>query len=342
MKPRRELSEKDAPLIEVINVGKIYEPSPPAMKILLRSSITEPVVALEDVSLSVPAGGICAVVGPNGAGKSTLFRILTGLTIPSSGQAFVGGYDVTRQSYEVRKLIGFAPPGDQSLLLRNTCKENLEFHGRLQGIPGKALTRRVREVLEFVGIGHAANRVTVALSSGMKARLQLARALLHRPSVLILDEPTAAVDPIAAVEILDMIQAVVAHEQSALLISSHRVEEIEALRDKVVLLDQGRMLYQGPLDALRSIWEEPRVEMVFSDVDEAMKAAALIEQSEVAKVVDQEGAVLLLATRSEIGALLGTLQGMVHGIKSVREVVMPLRELLAEVIGQKRPIERSQ
>jgi ABC-2 type transport system ATP-binding protein len=302
------------------------------MRLLLRSSIQEPVVALDDVSLEVAAGRICAIVGPNGAGKSTLFRILTGLTTPTSGFATVCGLDVTHRSFEVRKLVGFAPPDDQSLLSRNTCRENLFFHGQLRGIPKKDLRRRVEELLELVGLGPARNRVAVALSSGMRARLQLARALLHRPKVLILDEPTSSVDPIAAFELLGIIKDAAAEQGSAALISSHRLDEIEALNDDVVLLDQGKVVYRGDLDSLRGIWEEPHLEIQFDSPEACGQAALVLDRLSGVEVVAVDSIGLTLRTSLGVGKLFALSNGELSGIRSIRESRMPLRELLMLVL----------
>lgn len=322
------------PVVEVMGVSKTYYPSSPIMRVLLRSSIDSPVVALKDVSLSVPAGRICAIVGPNGAGKSTLFRILTGLTTPTGGSAAICGLDVSTQSFEARRLIGFAPPDSQSLLLRNTCLENLNFHGRLKGIPAKALKRRVREVLEFVDLGSVANRVAVALSSGMKARLQLARALLHRPKVLILDEPTSAIDPIAAFEMLGMIQRVVAEEGTAALISSHRLDEVEALNDDIVLMDKGRAVYQGDIDTFRKVWEEPRLEIQFANGDASTRGARVLGAIDGVEVVDVDTTVVTVATSLGVGRLFALSSEELAGIVTVRESKMPLRSLLAHILMQ--------
>jgi len=328
-------------LVVTDRVSKVYVPSPPWMKVLLRSSIRFPVVALEDCSIDVKAGEILAVVGPNGAGKSTLFRVLTGLNTPTTGRAFVCGLDTTTKSHEVRRLIGFAPADDSSLLLRNTCRENLVFHGQLQGMPRKHLQKRVSETLDFVGLGPAADRVGIALSTGMKARLQLARALLHRPRVLILDEPTSSVDPIAAYELLELIKQAVTEQGSAALISSHRLEEIEALHNDVVLLDDGLIRYRGDLDSLRRIWDQPRMEIRFHADAECQRAAKVLDQMHDVDVVEVDGDVLTVATSIGLGKIFSQANGQLSGVQSIQEVRLPLRELLAKILIERaeQPIQ---
>jgi ABC-2 type transport system ATP-binding protein len=315
------------PLVDIRHLNKIYEPSPRWLSFLLRSAISEPVVALDDVTFTVDAGQICAVVGPNGAGKSTLFRVLTGLTTPTGGSASIAGFDCTHESVEVRRLIGFMPPEDRTLFLRYDCDENLMFHGRLQGMAERPLRQRVDEILELVGLTHARTRAGFALSSGMRARLQLARAMLHRPRVLILDEPTGTVDPIAAHEFLELLVTTATEEGVAILISSHRLEEIESLDDNLVMIDQGRVAYSGDLDELRRIWEQPVLELEFSDDVSARQARDALAGLEV-QLLPSEGTGVAVATALPAGVVLAELGGLVSSVTKLNQRRMPFRELL--------------
>ncbi len=260
------------PVIIVDSLTKVYEPSGRWMRFLLKSAIDHPVQALAGVSMSVREGEVCAVVGPNGAGKSTLFRILMGLTTPSSGTATVMGLDATTDSRRVRGLVGWMPADSQTLFLRHTSYQNLWFHGRLQGLGSPKLEKRIDETLEMVGLAHARNYSCHAMSTGMRARLLLARALLHRPRVLILDEPTGTVDPIGAHQLLSLIQRLTYELRIAVLLSSHRLEEIDALRDNVMFLDRGQLVHWGHLDSLRNLWELPRLVVQFCDESAAAGA----------------------------------------------------------------------
>lgn len=239
-------------VVEAHQLSKIYEPTPKWMRILARSYTREPVVALRDVTLEVAAGQILVVIGPNGAGKSTLFRILTGLTTPSAGQATVLGMNPVTQAHKIRKLLGFMPSEDRTLFLRLSCRENLRFHGRLQGLAESTLLDRIDSILEVVGLLDARDWIAFALSSGMRARLMLARAMLHEPHVLILDEPTGAIDPLGAHEFLQLIKDITATKRIATLISSHRLEEIDALRENVLLLDRGSVVHAGNLNEAKA------------------------------------------------------------------------------------------
>ncbi len=172
------------------------------------------------------------------------------------------------------------------------------------------------------------------MSSGMKARLMLARAILPWPRVLILDEPTGAIDPIAAFDLLGTIQQISSEHGLATLISSHRVEEIEALRDNVMFLDRGRVVYWGDLEVVRQLWERTRYELSFSSQEareNAIRRLTGINDSEVQRV-GEDGISLL--TDEEAGPLLGRLQNDLQSIRTMTQHRMPLRELLRAVLAR--------
>lgn len=322
------------PYISVRDVRKTYYPSPAWMKALVRTNIKEPVVAIESVSFDVHPGEIIAIVGPNGAGKTTTFRILVGLTTPTHGEASVMGFDSTTESPQVRSRVGWMPGDDRSLLMRLSCKENLLFHGRMQGMSPKEMKLRVPEVLDQVGLGHAAEKTIFALSAGMRARIQLARAIFHSPSVLILDEPTGAVDPVASFELLNLIIDIVQENKLAALISSHRLEEIEALHSRVLLLDKGKVRYDGDLDALREILDRPCIEFDFESMERAQHARTLVEtrfpKSSVS-VIDGTTVRCILTSGRTAGDVLSQLTPVLPDVQHLREVQRPLRDLLAEI-----------
>lgn len=322
--------------VRVQDLAKTYYPSPPWMKFLVRSNIKQEVVALDGISFNVRPGEICAVVGPNGAGKTTTFRILVGLTTSSSGHASVMGYDCNDESVAIRRIIGWMPAEDRSLIMRLSCAENLRFHGRLQGLKGEDLNKRVFETLHKVGIGHAAESSVFALSAGMKARLQLARALLSDPGVLILDEPTGSVDPVASHELLNLIIEIVEEQGIAALISSHRLEEIEALHSHAILLDKGHIRYDGDLDSLRGQLDRPTLELEFGSEQATTTAASEVDISGLGEVTLLEGTrlQLVLSPDTSVGTVLNRLSGGLTNILHVRELQTPLRDLLAQMYAR--------
>jgi ABC-2 type transport system ATP-binding protein len=295
------------------------------------------------VGFTVGAGEVCAIVGPNGAGKSTLFRILTGLTTPTSGSATILGWDTAKQSRKVRRHVGFMPADDRSLFLRQTCAQNLDFHGRLQGMPSSERARLIDETLELVGLGHARDRSGFALSTGMRARLQLGRALLHRPKVLILDEPTGPVDPIGAHELLGSVQRITSELGLAVLLSSHRLEEIDALGDNVVFLDRGQLVHWGALSELRQLWEVPQVVIKLDTPTAADAASGRLDRSGLT-TTRVEPSDVVVSTDLVIGEVLTALGPDIAHVRSIEAHRMPLRDLLAQLVrlrDQSAHVERA-
>jgi ABC-2 type transport system ATP-binding protein len=321
-------------VIVLSGLTKVYEPTPRWMRVFARSHISQPVRALDGIDLVVREGEICAIVGPNGAGKTTLFRIIVGLTTASSGTGKVLGLDVERDSEHIRQVVGWMPSEDRSLLMRATSEENLQLHGRLQGMRSRELAERIPHVLEAVDLIPQTKSVVASLSAGMKARLRLARALLPSPRALILDEPTGAVDPIAAHGLLTLIMDLVKQERLAVLLSSHRLEEIEALQSQALLLDRGGIKYSGDLDSLRTRWETPQAELVFTDAQVAQLAAADLATRGTHVTVEDAVVICRLQAKGGVGPVLAGLGPFLPSLQHVREIPMPLRDLIAHVYSE--------
>ncbi|MGD1907301.1 MAG: ABC transporter ATP-binding protein [Leptolyngbyaceae cyanobacterium] len=204
---------------------------------------------VNDVSLTIQTGESFGLLGPNGAGKSTTIRMLTTLTTPTDGQLVVAGHDVQRQATEVRRDIGVvlqqtSVDGDLS------AWENMEFHGRMHHIPNPQRQRRIEEWLDFVGLSDRRHDKVKTLSGGLKRRLQIARALLHEPQILFLDEPTVGLDPQSRRRLWEIIRSL-NQQGMTLLLTSHYMEEVETLCDRVGILDQGQMIEVGTVAELR-------------------------------------------------------------------------------------------
>lgn len=246
MEPRRETlpgSESRAPLdapgtappaVDACNVGYHYGRR----------------AALCDVSLRIAAGEIFVLLGPNGGGKTTLFRLLSTLVPPQQGEIHVLGYDVGRQPDAVRRRLGVvfqAPSLDRKL----TVAENLRFQGYLYGMSGQALRRRSHEMLEQLGVADRAGDRVETLSGGLRRRVELAKALLHEPPLLLMDEPSTGLDPAARSDLWNYLRALRTQRGVTVLLTTHLLEEANRA-DRIAILDRGRIVALGPPEQLRS------------------------------------------------------------------------------------------
>ena len=198
--------------------------------------------ALSSVSIEIQEGDRIAVMGPNGAGKTTLLKLIGGLIIPTKGDIVVNGFSTVDHSAAARKSVGFVLNEERSFFWRLTGAQNLDFFGALDNLGGTDLRNRIQELISLVGLEEAAERVVEGYSSGMKQRLALARGLITEPRVLILDEPTRALDPIAADEMIDLILSrIYSDSRKTLLIATHRMDEALKLCNKVLVIDKGHI-----------------------------------------------------------------------------------------------------
>jgi ABC-2 type transport system ATP-binding protein len=210
-----------------------------------RYGATQAVVGL---SFDIAQGEVFGLLGPNGAGKTTTIAMLATQRRPSGGDAMLFGHSVCRQPAAVRQMIGLAPQ-ETALYPRLTAAENLRFFGRLYGVKGAQLTSRVEQLLGFVGLeGHRDSHVAT-FSGGMQRRLNLAAALVHEPRLILLDEPTAGVDPQSRSHILELVGRLRA-AGAAILYTTHYMEEAQGLCDRLGIMDQGKMVAMGTLDEL--------------------------------------------------------------------------------------------
>lgn len=208
-------------------------------------------IAVDHISFDVGVGEIFGLIGPNGAGKSTAIKMLTTLLPPTSGTATVAGYDIIREPAEVRRRIGYVPQllsADGSL----TGYENLLLSARLYGIPRQEQPSRIREALHIMGLADVADHLVSRYSGGMIRRLEIALSMLHRPAVLFMDEPTVGLDPAARDAVWDHILDLRQRLQTTIMVTSHYMEEVEALCQRVALIAQGRVAAIGTPQELKS------------------------------------------------------------------------------------------
>jgi len=204
--------------------------------------------ALDHFDLSVEQGSIFGLLGPNGAGKTTLIRILTTLMRQTSGEASVGGLDTSSDGRAIRSLIGVVSQ-ENSLDRYLTARENLELHARLHGMEKKLYRKRIDELLELMGLTGRQNDFTDNFSGGMQRRLVVARALLHEPKVLFLDEPTTGLDPQSRRAVWDYIRSIAG--KMTIFLTTHYLDEAESLCDRIAIMDHGRLIAEGTTQELK-------------------------------------------------------------------------------------------
>ena len=198
--------------------------------------------ALNSIDLDIEKGDRVAVLGPNGAGKSTLLKLVGGLLLPTEGEIAVNGYNTRRQNSVARKSVGFVMNEERSFFWRLTGRQNLEFFAALDNLSGKCMRDRSKELMQLVGLEAHIDKPISTYSAGMKQRLALARGLLAEPEVLILDEPTRTLDPVACEDLIDLIMDRL-HKSSrkTMLIATHRLEEAMKLCNKVLVISEGQI-----------------------------------------------------------------------------------------------------
>src|SRR5688572_26778095 len=255
-----------------------------------------PLKAVDDISFSLEEGTILGFIGPNGAGKSTTMRILATLDVPTAGTVLLDGKSVVDAPDQVRPLLGYMPDryGTYDDM---TVVEFLDFFARAYRLKGPERKKRVDSVMEFAGLVPLADKLTVALSKGMKQRVALGRTLLHDPRLLILDEPADGLDPRARIELRELLKALSA-QGKAVLISSHILTELSEICDSCAIIEQGHLLATGPVAEIlqRTAGAAPHHDLQLKlfgageKLDEALKKAErLLLEQPLVKGVTAEG-----------------------------------------------------
>ncbi|MHA1908697.1 MAG: ABC transporter ATP-binding protein [Candidatus Thorarchaeota archaeon] len=210
-------------------------------------------IAVNDMNLEVPAGSIFGLLGPNGAGKSTTTRVLSTLLKPTSGTAVIAGHDILQEPVKVREITGVLPEeANHTIYEAMSAYANLEYFAKLYGVVDEAIEPAIRELLEFMELWERKDDLAGELSTGNRQRLALCRALLHKPTILLLDEPTAALDPVASKRVRELILSLSQKYNQTFFINSHNLAEVQRMCNKIAIIDEGKILLAGNTEELRN------------------------------------------------------------------------------------------
>jgi ABC-2 type transport system ATP-binding protein len=298
-------------------------------------------LALDRLDLVVPRGSIFGLLGPNGAGKTTTIRILTGLARQTAGSASVVGIEVGLDDPELHRRLGYLDQ-DPRFYAWMTGRELLELVGRLHRLAGSDLRSRVAEMLARTGLSVAAERRIGGYSGGMRQRLGIAQALLHRPEILFLDEPVSSLDPEGRRDLLELIAGL--RGEATVVFSTHVLSDVERICDRVAILDRGRRVTEGPLEDLLAAHARPIYRLVPAPGQEA-QIAALVDRLRAAPWATDvsAGAGLIRVTVSDAeAAAKGVLPLVVAGgvvLESFERARPTLEDVFLELVGPAAPSE---
>ena len=238
-----ESPENRSVAVSIDHLSKTYPVPFLRLKKFFRRKFKPPAEALRDVSFQIREGEIFGLIGPNGAGKTTLTKIIATLIQPTSGEVTVRGNDTVRHDVQVRRNIGLASAEERSFYWRLTAEQNLLFFARLYGLSGTEAKRRIKTLFDMFELGELARRRFAELSTGNKQRLAVARAMLAKPPVLLLDEPTRSLDPIAAARLRSTISSLARDgvNRATIFLTSHNLAEVEELCDRVAIISKGEI-----------------------------------------------------------------------------------------------------
>jgi ABC-2 type transport system ATP-binding protein len=210
------------------------------------------ITALQEVNIQVRKGELFGLLGPNGAGKTTLIKILCTLVLPTSGKAFVGGLDVTKEGRSIRRIIGYVISDERSFYWRLTGRQNLKFFAKLNNIPNNEADTRIDRVLEFLELTDNAERMFKDYSTGMRQKLAIARGLLTNPEIIFMDEPTRSLDPITVQNLRTLVkEKIVGEEKKTVVFATHNLQEAQDICDRVGIIHKGQLRAVGSVEEIR-------------------------------------------------------------------------------------------
>ena len=252
--------------------ARTSDAAPPPVEVRALRKVYSEVVAVADISFTLEPGSVTALLGGNGAGKTTTISMLMGLVIPTSGEARVFGVDIARNRHAVLHRLNFESPYVE-IPMRLTVRQNLEIFGRLYGVVDVAA--RIREIAKDLRIEELLDRAYGKLSAGQKTRVSLAKSLLNEPELLLLDEPTASLDPDTADWVRSKIEDYTRTRSATIVLASHNMAEVERMADRVIMLERGRILAdETPAELIRRFGRD-NLEEVFLDIARRSTPTAL-------------------------------------------------------------------
>ena len=291
-------------------------------------------VAVDDVSFSIEQGEIFGLLGPNGAGKTTTISMLSCLLQPTAGEALLDGHPVTSEPTAVKSTLGVVPQ-EVALYPTLSAGENLAFWGRMYGLSGSALSSAVDEALDLAGLAERSKERVEKYSGGMKRRINIAAGILHKPKVLLMDEPTVGIDPQSRNHILETVKDLNAAGMTVLY-TSHYMEEVEYLCDRIAIMDHGRIIAMGTLNELRDVvGGMDVVDVKVSDVSDAVLAKVRdIEGIRQADRADESLQVLTPSSGSVLGRLVAALESEGAHVMSVSVTEPNLGSVFLHLTGK--------
>ncbi len=242
--------------VEAQNLVKIYRPPIKIGDVVRFRWKKEPVVALDGVNARFKQGLIHGIIGPNGAGKSTLLRLFAGLLQPTQGQVRVFGLDTTKDTEQVKGMVGLGLTETRSFFLRLSGYENLRFFGILHGLEPEEASKRARELLQWVGLSEKSDKYVWSYSTGMLQRLSIARSLIHKPRLLLFDEITRGLDIKIRLQVMNMMKDITKNESKTVILTIHDMSAIEYTSDIVWVLAKGKIISHGSFPEMKKLLEE--------------------------------------------------------------------------------------
>ena len=291
--------------------------------------------AVDDLSLEIPAGIIFGFLGPNGAGKTTTINLLLGLLEPTSGRAEVLGFDTQTQGDKVRTRAGalLEHPG---LYEQLSAEDNLEFYGRVWHMPPAERQARIKELLTHMGVWERRKERVGTWSKGMKQKLALARAMLHRPPLIFLDEPTAGLDVVAATAVRDDLEALAAREGVTVFLTTHNMAEAERLCGQVAVIREGKLVAIGHPDELRARAGGPRLEILGRGFDDNVLDLLRARSEVTAAGVQNEHLAIDLREGTDVAPLVSLLVSAGVQVEEVRRGRASLEEVFLTLMEEER------